>query len=124
MSYKSPINVYWSEIETNFDDAVFRAVQHCGIDVNKDELIKALAYDREQYDRGYHDGLMFRLPVLTNAEKIRNMTDEDLAEYLASVANDGGGSCAPGCYDCSTHNCKEAWLNWLMEDAEGSAYSF
>ena len=49
----------------------------------------------------------------TNADRIRAMTDEELAEYLSAVANDGGGSCAPGCYDCSTHTCKEAWLDWL-----------
>ena len=78
--YESPINVYFGEIETQFDGAVFKAVQSVGIDVNKDELIKALAYDREQYERGYNDGLMFHPAIITNADRIRAMTDEELAE--------------------------------------------
>lgn len=32
------------------------AVQRVGVNVDKDELIKALQYDRGQYDKGYADG--------------------------------------------------------------------
>lgn len=39
-----------------FDDMVFRAVEEVGIEVDRDELIKALAYDRGQYEKGYGDG--------------------------------------------------------------------
>ena len=30
------------------------------VDVDKDELVKALAYDRDQYEKGYSDGRMAR----------------------------------------------------------------
>ena len=58
--YKSPINIIEkaiTDIKVNFENGVFQAVQEVGINVNKDELIKALKYDREQYDKGYHDGI-------------------------------------------------------------------
>ena len=85
MSYESPIKTYLSEIETEFSDAVFRAVLRVGIDVDKEELIKALKYDRKQYEQGYHDGIMFHLPIVTNADRIRAMTDEELAEFLGKT---------------------------------------
>ena len=34
-----------------------KVVLSYGIEVDKDELIKTLAYDREQYEKGYADGL-------------------------------------------------------------------
>ena len=88
--YESPINAYFGEVETKFNGAVFKAIQSVGIDVNKDELIKALAYDREQYERGYHDGLMFHPAIITNADRIRAMTDEELAEFISGKARTFG----------------------------------
>lgn len=37
------------------DNAIYLAVKHL-VNVNKDELIKALKYDRNQYNIGYQDG--------------------------------------------------------------------
>lgn len=58
--YKSPIQLVTDDINyamrAKIDDTIFQAVLRCGVDVNKDELIKALTYDREQYDKGYSDG--------------------------------------------------------------------
>lgn len=60
MSYKSPIEVYLTQMrfeqEQTIEGAIYKAVQGLDISVSKDELIKALRYDREQYDHGYHDG--------------------------------------------------------------------
>lgn len=39
-----------------FDDMAFRAVEEVDIEVDRDELIRALAYDRGQYEKGYVDG--------------------------------------------------------------------
>lgn len=59
--YESPINVTIENMITDVrkkqDEAVYRAIQNVGINVNKDELIKALQYDREQYNKGYKDGV-------------------------------------------------------------------
>lgn len=54
--YESPITMIASQIETKVEGDVLQAVQRVGIDVNKEELLKALQYDREQYNKGYHDG--------------------------------------------------------------------
>ena len=58
-AYKSPIETIWSDIEhesvERFDQMVLTAVQSVVIRVNKEELVKALAYDREQYRKGWED---------------------------------------------------------------------
>lgn len=54
--YKSPIKVIYGQLQTKFEDDVVKAVQSYDINVDKDELIKALAYDRGQYTAGYSAG--------------------------------------------------------------------
>ena len=55
--YETIINITTGQVVYEMEGEILRAVQRCGIDVNKDELVKALQYDREQYDKGYQDGL-------------------------------------------------------------------
>lgn len=62
--YESPTEIIQTEMQ--MDGEILKAVQGVGIDVNKEELIKALAYDREQYVKGYKDG------VKDLAERLRN----------------------------------------------------
>ena len=54
--YESPITMIVSQMETQIEADTMSVIQHYGIDVNKDELIKALNYDRQQYEKGYQDG--------------------------------------------------------------------
>lgn len=58
--YESPIEMIYGDIQTQIkeeaDKSIYESVQQCGIHVDKDELIKALQYDRRQYERGYLDG--------------------------------------------------------------------
>lgn len=56
MGYKSPITIIQERINMDFENGIFEAVQKVNIDVDKEELIKALQYDRNQYDKGYADG--------------------------------------------------------------------
>ena len=56
MNYKSPIEIINKSIETHIEDDVIKAVHKYGIDVDKSELIKALSYDRDQYNKGFQDG--------------------------------------------------------------------
>lgn len=44
----------------------------------------------------------------TNAERIREMTDEKLAIWL----NENGFNCPPA--DCPGEDCIGCWLNWLQ----------
>lgn len=68
MSYKSPIDIIYGETLTSFEEGVYKAVQKCGINVNKEELIKALEYDRSQYDKGYLDGYNACLEIIGGIE--------------------------------------------------------
>lgn len=58
--YKSPIEVKLDDIISNVvgktDEYMMRCVQQVGVDVDKDELVKALEHDRRQYEKGYEDG--------------------------------------------------------------------
>lgn len=57
--YESPITIKTEEIARNIMDKqeeyILTQVQMC-VDVDKDELLKALQYDRNQYEKGYADG--------------------------------------------------------------------
>ena len=66
MEYESPIKVLCSELTTNFENGVYSAVQKIVPEVDKDELIRALNYDRNQYDRGYRAGYNDALIVLAD----------------------------------------------------------
>ena len=57
MSYQSPISVFWDDMQIKFENDVYEAVQKCNIDVDRDELIKALRYDRQQYEKGKADAV-------------------------------------------------------------------
>ena len=62
--YDSPIklidrivNQFTEQINEATDESIYKAVLEVGVHVDKDELIKALRYDRGQYERGFLDGM-------------------------------------------------------------------
>lgn len=55
--YESPINVICDEIQMRLEDEILEAVKNIGFYVDKDELVKALSYDRNQYSKGYNDAV-------------------------------------------------------------------
>lgn len=55
MSYESPIEIVCGEMKNQLENDVYSVVQSYGIKVDKDELKKALEYDRNQYQQGYAD---------------------------------------------------------------------
>lgn len=57
--WESPINQILGELQMHLEGETLKAVQNVGIDVNKEELIKALQYDRNQYEKGHKDGYEF-----------------------------------------------------------------
>lgn len=53
----------------------------------------------------------------TNADRIRQMTDEELAEFIE------GAICPPKCYsrsigECEKEECVPCWLKWLREEVK------
>ena len=58
--YKSPIELLIDDINHQIvkqqDEEIYQAVLHYVPNVDKEELIRALQYDRDQYEKGYADG--------------------------------------------------------------------
>lgn len=66
--YKSPIELCVSDIYTKIkeeqDKKIYMAIQEMGVTVDKDALIKALKYDRAQYEKGFQDGVLHLFSIL------------------------------------------------------------
>lgn len=60
-NYLSPINIWITEtmqdFHNNIEEQVYKEVINVGISVDKKELLKALEYDRNQYEKGFKDGV-------------------------------------------------------------------
>lgn len=54
--YKSPIEMITSQMSIEYENNILKCVQSYYPNIDKDELAKALKYDRDQYDKGYVDG--------------------------------------------------------------------
>lgn len=66
MSYKSPIEVLMKEAQLNYENGIYNAIQEYEIKVDKEELIKALNYDREMYIKGYNDAVHEMMDILND----------------------------------------------------------
>ena len=59
--YRSPIEIFMTDIqhqiEQQRDEEIYKAVVSVGINVDKEELIRALRYDRGQYEAGLLEGM-------------------------------------------------------------------
>lgn len=70
--YKSPIELVvnndFNTLKTELENGIVKAVQSYSVYCDKEELIKALAYDRDQYQKGFADGRATVEP-LTDAEQ-------------------------------------------------------
>lgn len=63
------------------------------------------------------DCIGFVPKTMTNADRIRSMTDEELAEFIE------GAMCPPQCcvkrvYECQKNECVPCWLAWLKEEVK------
>ena len=60
MAWESPIKLdytpFWEQIVDAQENAIYKAVLKVNITVDREELVKALKYDRGQYEKGYADG--------------------------------------------------------------------
>ena len=72
--YKAPIELLVGSMYTEFvnqqEENIYRAVQNYGVDVNKEELVRALAYDRNQYREGYFNAITDVLEKLDELLKV------------------------------------------------------
>lgn len=70
--WESPVNIIMGEMQTQIEGDIYKAIQNVGIDVDKEELLKALQYDRQQYEKGYADA------IDEFAEKLKEFIEEDM----------------------------------------------
>lgn len=129
--WESPINVmeiqdsFVGEIKEKTEEMVFTEIKRIGIEVDKEELIKALQYDRQQYEKGYADArtdldlLISELLVpmqienvcedLLNANWRLDEEDETWCSRNCGVTNDG---------KCPAMNCYKEWIRMKKGGAE------
>lgn len=110
--YENPIQGEFGEIQTKIIEAqenyIMQMVQDYGVTVDKEELIKALQYDRQQYEKGYADAKeeMGWIPC-----------SERLPEYGEDVLiTDEWGVYIARCYNLS-RNREEPQASWWYGDA-------
>ena len=78
MSYKSPITIMQVEkqigtkVAEEFDRVVLDAVYEVVPLVDKDELLLALHYDRDQYDKGFADGKVAAMNELVRCKDCKH----------------------------------------------------
>ena len=61
--YKTPVEIIYERVDRVvkdaqeiLDDHIMKEILRVGVVVDKDELIRAMHYDRRQYEKGYQDG--------------------------------------------------------------------
>lgn len=83
--YESPLNLIYQDIERQIvqkqEQTILNAISKCDVVVDKEELIKAINYDRNQYSKGYKDGVSDVLDKLK--EDIKNIRDNPLYNMVS-----------------------------------------
>lgn len=88
--YEDVIKLVKTNMETCLEGEIMQAVMRVGVEVNKEELIRALAYDRGQYEKGYRDGRPKWISVGDQLPSGFDYFDDgtaEPAEYIVKVKN-------------------------------------
>lgn len=97
--WESPIKQIADDIDMAMEGEIMRVVKRYGFDVDKEELTKALAYDRGQYDKGYDDGYAdgYAKAIAELKQRFRNEYEEMMELEMEDCIN---------------------WADWLDATAE------
>ena len=77
--YKSPIAMVVEDVNIKIENDIVKAVQNYDIKVDREELAKALAYDRDQYSKGFAEARKkYETPT---AEWIETELTEEYRQY-------------------------------------------
>ena len=83
--YESPINVFerniCNKLTEEKENLVIAAEQEVGVTVDKEELEKALRYDRQQYEKGYADAKSEQRWIPCN-ERMPEIAKDVLTTYI------------------------------------------
>lgn len=117
MSYKSPIEIIMDDIRKQTiiqeENNVLRAVWRSGVNVDKEELIKALEYDRHQYEKGYWDAkeeLFERINTLERENDVLKSALDKACERLSEY------SIITLCGEDFCYRTAEEYREWAMND--------
>lgn len=78
--WESPIKVY-EQITEDRENHIMATIRQY-VDVDKDELMRALNYDRNQYEKGFEDGyLKGRADFAEKIQEILNACNEERGSY-------------------------------------------
>lgn len=86
MSYESPIKLTNTmesivrRVREEEDKKIYECIANYGIDVNKEELEKALRYDRDQYVKGYEDGKAEAMQWIPCSERLPEKSGKYLGQ--------------------------------------------
>lgn len=83
-NYESPIKAIETKMHFEFEGELMRAVKSLGFDVDKDELLRALQYDREQYAKGYLAGRAKDMAFVT-AVDMEQMSATEILNYYRNL---------------------------------------
>ena len=86
------------------------------------DCLNCIHYDKcDQEDRWYGCVNFKSMPTRnpTNADRIRSMSDEELAEWIAELSDCAACKCDAKHPKCavSDKTCAGTWLDWLKEGA-------
>ena len=97
--YNSPINIIYGQMKTQMEGDILRAVQQYDINVDKEELIRALRYERNQYEKGYDDGKRDAMAELVRCKDCKHNCTFDTLLYCDHVSGLAGSVSPDGyCY--------------------------
>ena len=88
--YEPPIELIvkdtYQKILEQREENIFKAILETGVKVDKEELLKALKYDREQYNKGYVDGVKEFAERLIEEHSYPLPTERsDLVVYVSDI---------------------------------------
>ena len=110
--YESPIKITYSEPEAieltsmaerisqrivaQQEEYIYGAIAKMGVTVDKDELLKALQYDRDQYEKGYADGRAARDAEIVRCKDCKHYSNHDKRCTVWNHGIDSNGYCYKG----------------------------
>lgn len=79
--YKSPVELLVTDIQHQIvkqqDEEIYQAVLHYVPNVDRAELIRALEYDRGQYEKGYADGKADAMASIVRCKDCKHLGIKD-----------------------------------------------
>ena len=98
--YENPITMICQGIQTQIvqrdEQMILEAIQKQGVFIDKEELIKAIKYDRNQYSKGYKDGvsevlgkIKVEIEQMNNLDYVEPVTINEVLQIIDKYKAEG-----------------------------------